>query len=118
MVLQAGRALDVLVAEKVMGWGPIEPPSPHEPVAFQKRYWENYSDHRTLPADHPLSGLAVSVPRYSTDIAAAWKIVDALRERRIGGAEMRTALSLAHFYSGPMVAAAICRAALTAVENS
>lgn len=62
--LVSGRELDALVQEKVFGWIRHEtsPMMLHRPDAM------------------PGSGYA-TVPWYSTDIAAAWKIVELLRSR-------------------------------------
>lgn len=68
--MPAGRELDAFVAEKVMGW--------------------KYVDHNEA-YDLPISGVAFGkgspdglsrcpVPYYSTDIAAAWEVVEKLRK--------------------------------------
>lgn len=61
-MLKAGRELDKLIAEKVMGW--------------------NFSDAAQAwypPNLHPLSNvLGHAIPSYSTDIVAAWKVVERL----------------------------------------
>jgi hypothetical protein len=60
-----GRELDALVAEKVMGWlvdhrRMLGAPKPH--------ITDPFVDHIEL----------VPVPRFSTDIAAAWEVVDTI----------------------------------------
>lgn len=62
----AGRALDALVAEKVMGWT-------RHPDSWPPMYREPGDELRP-----PGSGYAV-VPSYSTAIAAAWEVVEAMR---------------------------------------
>ena len=61
------RALDIAIAEKVMGWGHVLDPlgerTGHPLPPEQTRHW--------------LSG----IPQYSTDIAAAWRIVEYLRSQ-------------------------------------
>lgn len=60
--LPAGRELDALVAEKVMGWRRL-PDTPE---------WG-------VPPDYTTGG-ALGWRPYSTDIAAAWEVVEKLRE--------------------------------------
>lgn len=67
--LEAGRELDALVAEKVMGWtvaledrGPCRVWRPHENSA-----------ERSQP-----------IPPYSTSIEAAWEVVEKMRQREFG----------------------------------
>jgi hypothetical protein len=61
--MRAGRELDALVAEKVMGWKWIGP--------------DEFNDNRHLT----LGGQKVQarIPDYSTDIAAAWDVVEKMR---------------------------------------
>lgn len=82
--LTAGRELDALVAEKVMGWrrslgcfdnrnnwnpeGVILVPFPGTEYG-PKREWTT----------NPITNTR-NVPHYSTDIAAAWEVVERLRE--------------------------------------
>ena len=101
--MPAGREMDVLVAQKVMGWtGPLvwiddefgrdpylfEPTADPEHVASNNRDWD------------------CRVPNYSTEIDEALAIVSALVERGI-------ALEVSRDIDPPL---AICRAALHAVE--
>lgn len=70
----AGRELDVLIAEKVMGW----------------TWYKTGRGARMLCEPHhgqladgsePIANLATfSVPLYSSDIAAAWSIVEKMQE--------------------------------------
>jgi hypothetical protein len=61
----ASRELDAIVAEKVMGWS-------------STRFMNNV--HR-VSARHPVWQEFIVVPRYSTDLAAAWQVVDVLLKR-------------------------------------
>lgn len=67
--LEAGRELDRLVAERVMGWRVFGTPEVYA-------YWtEPYEGEKRL-GDMP------SLPRFSTDIAAAWTVVERMREMK------------------------------------
>jgi hypothetical protein len=73
--LDAGRELDALVAERVMGWthvGPHPWGKPHGVPPEGRVYNERFGE-----ASRPV-GL-VEVPAYSTDIAAAWQVVEKIR---------------------------------------
>jgi hypothetical protein len=119
--MEAGRELDALIAEKVMGWMRVN--SPHkitgasgEPSGFE-------------PIGGGYATFAV-VPHYSTGIAAAWLVVDAMRAR---GAAVLLRYDMAYaneweagfgvasdkFPSAhaPTAPHAICRAALAALEE-
>jgi len=61
--MQAGRELDALVAEKVMGWKWLER--------------DEFNEYRHLTPNG--QKIQVAVPRYSTDIAAAWQIVEKIK---------------------------------------
>jgi hypothetical protein len=88
--LTAGRDLDALVAERVFGCKVKWPPSIQEPGISQTEYERRRNlaqepecgcsplnaDHETLDDEYQSS-----TPHYSTDIAAAWQIVEKLRER-------------------------------------
>ena len=65
--MQAGRELDALVAEKVMGLNiryPTDGNVPREPF-----YWAKDDDGYEEP---------FACPHYSTDISAAWEVVEKL----------------------------------------
>jgi len=74
----AGRELDALVAERVMG----HPGRFVERVNINDRWWDRTT---WLPweeePEKPHGGTAVGQmpPRYSTDIETAWKVVERLR---------------------------------------
>ena len=143
--LKAGRELDALVAEKVMGcrvsWWSLRlvdrPPTDIEwrhGLFTSEASLERMEEGEVLVADangdmpmHQMLGRSEweGIPRYSTDIAAAWEVVEKMRARglivdltlgagaycRIGGfrpfAEERGA-------TAPL---AICLAALKAVQS-
>jgi hypothetical protein len=64
--MKAGRELDALVAEKVMGWSDVG----NITIGMT-----------TYVAGHRPKGEQTVVPAYSTSMAAAWAVVDALRAR-------------------------------------
>lgn len=76
--LTAGRELDALVAEKVMGWHivtdfDLRPPEKH---------WNNAKGYVCLVAGNKLNdGREMKGFSPSTDIADAWKVVEKMRER-------------------------------------
>jgi hypothetical protein len=112
--MNTGRELDALVAEKVMGWRDV-------------------SDGYGTPPEATLWEAIHIIPHYSTDIAAAWQVVERMRDQ--GWTSHYTDLSLDsrepwhswHFTgttppNGPTLSAqastvphAICLAALRAV---
>lgn len=69
--LKTGRELDTLIAEKVMGWKwfPCEM-NPHQKILSL--------DEVTAPKLFIGQAVIDLVPRYSTDIAAAWEVVEKL----------------------------------------
>ena len=70
--LPAGRALDALVAEKVMGWIGVK----NQPIAnaMGQKVMDDFVGLPTPDAPQPML-----VPRYSTMIQEAWKVADKLR---------------------------------------
>ena len=62
--MQAGRDLDAEVAVKVMGWMLV-----HKPIG---------DGPRTDAAISPTTQCMMSIPHYSTDIEAAWAVVEKL----------------------------------------
>lgn len=76
--MEAGRELDALVAEKVMGWRWISynnngfilvPPDQHSRMKPEYVFQDKAGSR-----EH------AGLPRYSTDIAAAWEVVEKLHE--------------------------------------
>ena len=70
----AGRELDALVAEKVMGWREVRKQSIAN--AFGQHVMDDYVG---LP--NPGATMPQLVPRYSTMLQEAWKVADDLRGR-------------------------------------
>jgi hypothetical protein len=64
-----GKDLDSLIAEKIMGWKKIE-----LSVPFYGLYWMWGKKEGCLYHD------IQECPKYSTDIAAAWQVVDKLKD--------------------------------------
>jgi len=109
--LPAGREIDSLVAEKIMGW---------KPDRDELWRWDDGSG----------SGRPIECPRFSEDIAAAWTVVEKLGEdgfllyrvsnRPIWRAQFNLAEAVfdwpgyADAETAPL---AICRAALSAVAR-
>jgi len=111
----SGRELDREVAEKVMN----------------NSHWIREAPDATCSADGRCDGfgpggqcssctgiIAVDAPHYSTSIAAAWQVVDKMRERfgwtaPLWHAQLADIVSL----SASEAAERICRAALAAVEH-
>ena len=61
---EAGRELDALVAERVMGWTRV--------VRARETLWQS-------PKAGTWPIVASRLPHYSTDIAAAWQVVERMR---------------------------------------
>jgi hypothetical protein len=84
-----GRELDVLIAEKVMGWQWLRMDLQRWPDS-EGHAWGSMRSLRpdesngvwTLPAllDMPIHFDASHIPLYSTDIAAAWLVVERLEQ--------------------------------------
>lgn len=104
--LQAGRELDMLIAEKIMGWKRTGDDDHTKPLhtsddRTEMVDWERKGPHPRLegPVDedgqtpvyylcacrdnydgHGISRIKVDLPAYSTDIAEAWKVLEKLEE--------------------------------------
>ena len=85
--MPAGREMDALVAEKVIGWIWCAGPDTFKP-GRPWRSWLSEPDTR-LPTWDGLTGMPVdglfdeesNVQHYSTDIAAAWLIVEKMQQQ-------------------------------------
>jgi len=102
--LEAGRELDALIAEKVMGWtwcvqphGHISRPGKYsytrwlcEPDRYQsaKPKWDKWDGKTEMPISG-LNGEYMHVPEYSSDIAAAWEVVEKMRELQFNHIDIR-----------------------------
>jgi hypothetical protein len=67
-----GRELDAVIAEKVMGWTRLSHPYGEQT--------HKTLDGRTILADFLSAPDGMKLPHYSTDISAAWEVVEKLRE--------------------------------------
>lgn len=107
--LTAGRELDALVAEKVMGW------APRDAGAGDRLIYVGAWAH------------CESLPHYSTDIAAAWQVVEKLAADglyvHVGyclgrtEASVNSPLDIIDNAYAPTAPLAICLAALKALEG-
>jgi hypothetical protein len=73
MKLEAGRELDALVAEKVMGWQWFD----HTGYAIRYFRPPNRFNYGAIAEGKEINYLE-SLPHYSTDIAAAWEVAEKL----------------------------------------
>jgi hypothetical protein len=129
----AGPAMDDLVAERVMGWvwvvpkpraGLLHPgqrflmdPEEFGNSWFAERYWDR------ARGDEPIDRAAMNTSPYSTDIAAAWAVVERLIEKKMFFDIRKNS---ARWYGGfdtivekaNTPSLAICRAALRAASAS
>jgi hypothetical protein len=64
LAMPAGRELDDLVAQEVMGW-------------IDRKHWPRWN--LPIGARHEGSTTATSAPSYSTDIEAAWLVIAQIR---------------------------------------
>lgn len=121
--LSAGREMDLLVAEHVMGWQ----------IETNQSKLKRLSHYVSRPSESiwwrdPRGGWHVDPPRYSSDISAAWQVVSAMNQS--GHAfflfqsleESRAAFgdpdaTDSDYVNGKDVAAVICKAALAAVAR-
>jgi hypothetical protein len=83
--MNAGRELDALTAEKVMGWKLykcINPSHVYEPYLWcspedTRVPNDHWPRHRVLdPHETVADTVTKIIPHYSTDIAAAWQVVE------------------------------------------
>ena len=127
LAMEAGRELDALVAEKVMGFAKVV-------RDYDKRH--NTEGLRSFVYDTAFAWFGKETPRYSTDIAAAWLVVEhmgpipfSLRFQpadawRAGGGEVYCYAHWTCWFEGgkeidaDTAALAICRAALLAVMEA
>lgn len=120
--MEAGATLDAAIAERVMGWT-------RGPGKYEGEFW-----HRQVEGS-PWQTADVQTWSPSTDIAAAWQVVEALHARNTifelcihhgqleGGlyaVSVTVTGAAGHAYGGKGASAplAICRAALWAVDKA
>jgi hypothetical protein len=131
---EAGPELDAVIAERVMGlqpcdaWAPINFGSAGGPALAKRCQHPNCYPTQTLGS---MFGTVGGAPRFSTDIAAAWQVVERLADQwayinvdlKNRRWVCRLSDGLAHAGDHPSVQAiadtaplAICRATLAAVD--
>lgn len=79
--MKPGRELDALVAEKVMG---IQKLHPHEIVEYEDTYYTKClvcGQSNATTDFHLEESQCGEFKKYSTDIAAAWEVVEKLSEK-------------------------------------
>mgnify|MGYP001600886613 CR=1 FL=1 len=123
--MEAGREMDALIAEKVMGWKRINTPPRWECKA-------DYGLEREWGKDDPFCPKCMEWPEYSTDISVAWQVVEEFAHQSAN----KTAAELGMSYfslsaypnrwwscrigkessDAPTAPLAICRAALRACK--
>ncbi len=74
--LNAGRAIDILVAEQIMGWQ-LETDKPK--LRRLQRYFAR--DERRRWWRNPEGGWYCEPPAYSSDMIAAWQVVERMTSR-------------------------------------
>lgn len=109
--MPAGREMDALIAEKVM-----------DAEVYREFHTARFKQGQ-LPNGHELIGIG-GIPRYSTDIAAAWEVVKRLKnynfyirlfyDGRYGCSFTEPPRIIAWGNTAPL---AICRAALKALKG-
>lgn len=128
--MKPGRELDALIAEKVFGWSwSKEKHRVADPEGWSVRNllippncdWIL----STYDLEPGMNSVNIPVPSYSTDIAAAWKVVEKLREKDMDLQlhSFRTCvrayfddLEWSEYEEANTAAHAICLAVLKAVE--
>lgn len=144
LTMEAGRELDALIAEKLFGWkvrwDAMPPEGFDHAVEVWAPGWEADKPARYAWCDEwpqtcaSLPAGAVSLPTYSTNIAAAWQVVEAFRARgprfwwslETAGWNVLDAQGVRLFEGSVAIAdggantmpLAICRAALAALETT
>lgn len=76
--MEAGRELDALIAERVMGLNPVKNSNPYNMIFTRRRDWVDMDDYYYEGEDDGYH-FVDEVPHYSTDIAAAWKVVEHMK---------------------------------------
>jgi len=132
--MEAGREMDARVAEEVMGWewmrqepghkyggGSILTKEKCKAHLIQPDYkWIEWCELIPDDGQYP-RGMNHSIPHYSTDIAAAWEVVEKLDRGPVvirvtaGPETIVQFIGYGGGASGPTAPLAICRAALHAV---
>jgi len=77
--MPAGREMDALVAEKVMGWINVEKTTWSNFRADGTRFGGGEELRGTPPNHYDINPVMYPVKNYSTDIAAAWQVVEKMQ---------------------------------------
>ena len=96
----AGRELDAMIAERVMGLTPDR----FDPVCIVRRHTTDEAEYDRIlgwggwcyTCRKPISETAKVPPHYSTDIAAAFQVVEAMRAKLPVFFELRWSGSITH----------------------
>jgi hypothetical protein len=111
--MEPGRELDALIAEKVMGWtdfSPIDPKYDHS--VGVNGYRRNFARRPNKEREEP-------IPLYSSDISAAWEVVEKMNDWDISIIKAGDYCEVAFGSQQPIirktVQEAICKAALISV---
>ena len=125
LALKPGRESDALIAEKVMGWKirrEIVLTYGSNPLAtFRTLY--TVTDGRGIDWSPTYDLDGVDLPRYSTDIGAAWEVVEKVdiveisKSYRAGGEWYWSVFVNGNCTYAKSVPEAICKAALLAVMD-
>lgn len=79
--MQPGRKLDAVIAEKVMEYKRWKTPYGVESDVLIHLDWYRADGQNGIIQNKALFDLLTQIPRFSTDIAAAWEVVEKLREK-------------------------------------
>ncbi len=118
-----GKAMDILVAEQIMGW---QLEKDDAEIKRLNGYFAHHEERRWWRM--PNGGWYDEPPAYSTSIAAAWQVVESLNTQGYklhlsqGDQESKAGFTLAvmnaEYITEKSVPEAICKAALLVVPNS
>jgi hypothetical protein len=78
--MEAGVLMDALVAERVMGWHNVHKTSFYNDTAT---HWQSSLGDAFLVGAKDDKMYEYRIPYYSTDIAAAWEVVEKLQSQNI-----------------------------------
>lgn len=119
--MPAGREMDSLIAERVMGWT----------VFYGEHNGYDLLDDEIAngyPPDEEPEGVPFEIPNYSTDIAAAWEVVEKMKNYLFVCGRTDDGIWEAYFFPvnsgigklseahGDTAPSAICRAALKTMK--
>jgi hypothetical protein len=79
--MPAGRKMDELIVNKVMKWS-LDPGLPDESAFYYPPEWNDELNAWPSTRGRQQKGSLDLVPNYSTDIAAAWEVVEKICEKK------------------------------------